>query len=116
MKPEHVNTSTPLRDIRILEVGCGAGILTEQLARLNARVTAIDPGHEVIETAKQHLKLNIRTNINQFISYETQTLEAHLEQNPAAEYDAVVVSEVLEHVNEKQAFLEACTRPLKVRK
>lgn len=117
VKPELIRSSTPLKDINILEIGCGAGILTEQLARLHANVTAIDPGTDVIDAAKEHLEQTTRTidrNISNFISYKVHSMESHLDENPDTKYDAVVVSEVLEHVNDKSAFLEACTRPLKV--
>lgn len=117
IKPELIRTSTPLKNIKILEIGCGAGILTEQLARLQANVTAIDPGIDVINAAKDHLEetvSNTNNDIRKLITYKVQSIETHLDLNPDTKYDAVVVSEVLEHVNDKLAFLEACTRPLKV--
>lgn len=106
-----------MKGVNILEIGCGAGILTEQLARLQANVTAIDPGTDVIDAAKNHLEesvSNTNNDISKLITYKVESIETHLDENPDVKYDAVIVSEVLEHVNDKAAFLEACIRPLKV--
>lgn len=118
--PELAHTASALRGLRLLEVGCGAGVLTESLARLQAHVTAIDPGHEVIEAARAHLATyapasaaaSKRTTIADRIDYRTETVEAHAASHPL-HYDAVVVSEVLEHVRDKPAFLGACAAALR---
>lgn len=110
-------TPRPLENIEILEVGCGAGILTEALARLHATVQAIDPGKDLIDAATDHLKTyeNVDDALVKRITYRNESLEQHLAERPNVQYDAVVVSEVLEHVTEKHAFLELCVAALKVR-
>lgn len=105
------HTSSALRGLQLLEVGCGAGVLTEALARLQAHVTAIDPGREVIAAARAHLDAYAPVahgGLSERIDYRCDTVEAHAADHPRR-YDAVVVSEVLEHVRDKPAFLRACT-------
>lgn len=87
------------------------------MARIHANVVAIDPGKEVINMAQQHLLKYSNTNdkFTKRIIYKNETIENHLlELKLNRKYDAVVVSEVLEHVNDKVEFLKACTDALKV--
>lgn len=105
-----------MENVQVLEVGCGAGILTEALARLHANVVAIDPGKDVIDVAREHL-ISYGSADQPFvkrITYKNESIEQHLNENENVQYDAVVVSEVLEHVNEKHVFLESCVDALKV--
>lgn len=101
--------SKPLENIKILEVGCGGGILSEELARLGAIVHAIDPGSEAIEVAKRHALLDPSLTT---LSYILTTVEDHAIEN-SEKYDAVIASEVIEHVTEKELFLESCIKCLK---
>jgi 2-polyprenyl-6-hydroxyphenyl methylase/3-demethylubiquinone-9 3-methyltransferase len=86
----------PLEGKSALDVGCGAGLLAEPLARLGARVTAIDAAPELIEAAKAHaagqgLSIDYR-------AVGVELLEAH--------YDLVTAMEVVEHVAEPQGFID----------
>ncbi|KAF5307547.1 hypothetical protein FQR65_LT06903 [Abscondita terminalis] len=93
----------------ILEVGCGGGVLTEELAKLGGVVHGIDPCLEAITVAKQHATLNKElTNL----TYELTTIEEHANLHHEL-YDVVVVSEVIEHVTEKFEFLKNCVKCLK---
>lgn len=74
-------------------------------------MTSIDPGTEVIEAALKHLQ-NDKLLVDR-ISYRCEPIEYHAVENHQ-KYDAVVVSEVLEHVNNKSAFLGQCLDALKV--
>lgn len=96
-----------LNEFKLIEVGCGGGILTEPLARLGANLTAIDPSSEMIKIAKSH-----RENLQ--IDYQISTLESFIgnEQN-RQQFDAVIVSEVIEHVIDPDAFLKNCSTLLK---
>jgi polyprenyldihydroxybenzoate methyltransferase / 3-demethylubiquinol 3-O-methyltransferase len=101
----NVNKGNVLQGINILEVGCGAGILTKALGNLKANVTALDPSEKLLATAKQQ----ISTDTVQFVC---DTIENH-SQNNKEKYDAVVASEVLEHVVDQKSFLTACVESLK---
>lgn len=84
----------------------------QQLARIHANVVAIDPSTTLIQTAKDHLlKYPANSEFTERIEYRTETIEEH-NSRTETKYDAVVVSEVLEHVDDKDAFLRLCTTPL----
>ncbi|XP_065079354.1 ubiquinone biosynthesis O-methyltransferase, mitochondrial-like [Ochlerotatus camptorhynchus] len=99
-----------LKGLDILEVGCGGGILTEALARIHANMVGIDPGEKLINVAREHAERDQK--ISPRIQYLVETVEEHAQKN-VDRYDAVVASEVLEHVNDKAAFLEHCVMALK---
>ncbi|CAD6999809.1 ubiquinone biosynthesis O-methyltransferase, mitochondrial [Ceratitis capitata] len=106
-----INTNNVLQGKNILEVGCGGGILTEALARLNANVTGVDLGEDVINTAQKHLD-KFSPELIERITYKIEPIEAHARRN-SNHYDAVVCSEVLEHIDDKAAFLRDCVKALK---
>lgn len=107
IKTENVNTPQPLKDINILDVGCGGGVLSEPLARLGGVVTGVDANSDLIETAKFHSK---KYGLN--INYEATSIESHATEN-FEKYDVVVASEIIEHVTYKDEFLKACLQCLK---
>lgn len=72
---------------------------------------AIDPSDELIRSARNHLQNDIQNELHQRIEYHTETIEDHIKRVDT-KYDAVVVSEVLEHVDDNEAFLKYCTTPL----
>ncbi|XP_071567105.1 ubiquinone biosynthesis O-methyltransferase-like isoform X3 [Temnothorax nylanderi] len=100
----------PLKGIKIVDVGCGGGILTERLARIGAQVTGIDASAELINVAKEHAKLD--PGISERVNYIQTTVE-DFSQKEGESYDAVVASEVLEHVEEPQLFLKECVKIMK---
>lgn len=73
-------------------------------------MTGIDPGEEVINVAKNHSSND--PEICDRINYKIETIENHSKENPE-KYDAVIVSEVLEHIVDKTGFLSACVSALK---
>ena len=79
----------PLAGLRVLDVGCGAGLLSESMARLGAHVTAIDPAVQNIRIARAHAR---RSGLE--IDYRVGSIEA-LDEAP---FDAVLNMEVVEHV------------------
>ncbi|XP_076652484.1 ubiquinone biosynthesis protein COQ3, mitochondrial [Halictus rubicundus] len=99
----------PLEGTKILDVGCGGGLLSEPLARIGADVTGIDASSELIATAKQHATLD--ANLNGKLNYIQTVIEDFSMENKE-NYDAVVASEVLEHVNDKELFLKCCVNTL----
>lgn len=106
-----MNTAQSLKNCNILEVGCGGGILTENLSRLHATVTGIDPGSEVLNVAQTHAT-TVYPDLAKRITYLNETIESHSVENQL-KYDAVIVSEVIEHVLNKPKFIEACLLTLK---
>jgi len=95
-----------LRGLRILDVGCGGGLLCEPLARLGARVTGLDPAAETIEAARRHAAAQ-----DLDIAYRAGRIEEM--DATGGGFDCVMVMEVIEHVPDVAAFLAACARPLK---
>ncbi|CAH1130274.1 unnamed protein product [Ceutorhynchus assimilis] len=104
---ENINSSKPLEGLSILDVGCGGGILSEALALLGAKVTGIDSHPKAIELAKYHAQQN-----NLSIDYCSSSIEEYARKN-LEKFDAVVASEVIEHVTDKVQFIEACEKSLK---
>ncbi|XP_058819116.1 ubiquinone biosynthesis O-methyltransferase, mitochondrial-like [Topomyia yanbarensis] len=100
-----------LKGVRILEAGCGGGVLAEDLAQLGAYVVGVDPGKDMIDLANKHLETE-SVGLKNRIEYHAITVEEHAKKF-AGTYDAVVCSEVMEHVDEKEMILEACVRCLK---
>lgn len=100
------NPSRPLEGIKLLDVGCGGGILSEPLARIGAQVTGLDASKELISIAKEHaiLHKDLSSNLN----YVHTSIEDFCQENKEA-YDAVVASEILEHVIDQELFLRVWT-------
>jgi 2-polyprenyl-6-hydroxyphenyl methylase/3-demethylubiquinone-9 3-methyltransferase len=92
----------PLEGKRALDVGCGAGLLAEPLARLGAKVTAVDAAAELIAAAKAHAE-----GQGLAIDYRASTVEALDSQ-----FDLVTSMEVIEHVANAQAFVSSLARRL----
>jgi 2-polyprenyl-6-hydroxyphenyl methylase/3-demethylubiquinone-9 3-methyltransferase len=90
-----------LEGLRVLDVGCGGGLICEPLARLGARVTGLDPAPETIEAARRHAD-----GQGLDIDYRAGRVEELAAE--AAGFDAVVCLEVVEHVPDVAAFLKAC--------
>ena len=86
-----------LEGLRILDIGCGGGILAEPMARLGGQVTGIDATPEAIEAAKAHAKTT-----GLAIDYQCTTAEALAASS--AQYDLVYASEVIEHVTDRRLF------------
>ena len=86
-----------LDGLRILDIGCGGGILAEPMARLGGQVTGIDATPEAIEAAQAHAMSAGLT-----IDYQCTTAEALAESG--AHYDLVYASEVIEHVTDRKLF------------
>merc|ERR1719228_2178910 len=99
----------PLEGLRIVDIGCGGGILSESLARLGASVTGLDPCVPNIEAAKAHAVKDSQLLAN--LTYMPLTAEEFLEQNQdGPPFDALVASEVIEHVDNPQQFVNTCSK------
>jgi len=91
----------PLDGLRVLDIGCGGGLLTEPLTRLGASVTGIDAGEKNIAVAKLHAE-----RMGLAIDYRTTTSEA-LAAN-AEKFDIVLNMEVVEHVSNVPLYMKSC--------
>ncbi|XP_018311774.1 ubiquinone biosynthesis O-methyltransferase-like [Mycetomoellerius zeteki] len=106
------NPDFPLENIKIVDVGCGGGILAESLAKIGVRVTGIDASEQLIKIAKDHVKLN--RDISEKVNYIHTTVEDFTrKKSENSTYDAVVSSEVLEHVSDPQLFIKECVKIVK---
>lgn len=85
------------------------GFLTEALAELGCSIVGIDPCPELIQVANEHLTLN---SILSNVTYICGSLEDHVEHN-YEKYDIVIASEVIDHVDEPDLFLDMCVKCLK---
>jgi 2-polyprenyl-6-hydroxyphenyl methylase/3-demethylubiquinone-9 3-methyltransferase len=92
---------------RVVDVGCGGGILAEALARHGARVTGIDLSELSLKVARQHAE---RGGLD--IDYHHQAVES-LAAEEAGRFDAVTCMEMLEHVPHPDRIIAACARLLK---
>jgi len=109
--PDLAHSDKPLAGMRILDVGCGGGIVSEALARIGADVTGIDACRENIEAAKIHLEFDPSLTNN--LKYICTTVEDHI-KSVSDEYDAIVASEVIEHVDNPEVFVRKCCEVLKL--
>ena len=96
---------TPLKNIKILDVGCGGGLLSEPMCRLGADVTGIDASKKNINVAKIHAKKNKLK-----IRYLCASPEKMKINN---KIDVILNMEIVEHVEDIQFFLESCSKLLK---
>lgn len=92
----------PLAGLRVLDVGCGGGLLSEALARMGADVDGIDVNPEGIAAAQAHAALD--PGMAGRLHYKAVTLEGTVAGKGAGRYDAVIASEVIEHVASVSGF------------
>ena len=99
------NKSKPLNKVRILDIGCGGGLLSEPMCRLGAEVVGIDASNKNINVAKLHAKKN-NLNIKYFCAspetFQTKT-----------KFDVILNMEIIEHVEDVDFFLKTCSNLLK---
>ena len=96
-----INTNSPLEGKKVLDVGCGGGILTESMARCNADVKGIDMGKAPLSIAKLHA-----LEEGHEIEYEQITVEELAAGDIS--YDIVTCMEMLEHVPSPSSIINAC--------
>ncbi len=92
---------------KILDVGCGGGILAESMAREGAEVTGLDMGAEPLQVARLH---SLETGIK--VTYVQETVEQHADEH-AGLYDIVTCMEMLEHVPDPRSVVLACAKLVK---
>ena len=102
-----INTGSPLQAKKVVDVGCGGGILCESMARCGAEVTGIDMGKAPLSVARLHA---LEEELE--IDYQHTTAEALAVENPAV-YDIVTCMEMLEHVPDPSSVINACSEMIK---
>ena len=99
------NNETPLKKLKILDIGCGGGLLCEPLSRLGAAITGIDPSSDNIEVAKLHSK---EMNLNiEYICCSPENLSFK------DKFDVILNMEVIEHVSDVNIFIQNCSKLIK---
>lgn len=93
---------------KVLDIGCGGGILSESMANEQAEVTGLDTSEESIKIARAHASSNTSADIN----YLHSTVEAHT-NDFSNYYDVVTCMEVLEHLPDPRSVVSACEKLVK---
>jgi 2-polyprenyl-6-hydroxyphenyl methylase/3-demethylubiquinone-9 3-methyltransferase len=95
-----------LKNLTVLDIGCGGGLLCEPLARLGATVTGLDASSEAIEVARAHVA---QTGLS--VHYQVGSAETFARSGK--KFDVITALEILEHVADIDSFLIGATRLLK---
>lgn len=107
LRLDYINSRISLEGKKVLDVGCGGGILSEGMARLGAEVTGIDMGEAPLSVARLHL---YESNLK--VTYRQTTAERFAEENPGS-FDVVTCLEMLEHVPDPGSVIASCARLVK---
>ena len=102
LRVNYIDGRSPLADRRVLDVGCGGGILSEAMAMRGARVTGIDMGETPLSVARLH-QLESGAKVDYF-----QTTAEEIAQDEPGTYDIVTCMEMLEHVPNPASVIRAC--------
>ena len=107
LRLEWINARAPLRGKTVLDIGCGGGILAESMAKKGANVTGIDLSEKALKVADLH---SLETGVS--VRYELIAAEALAAREPAG-FDVVTCMEMLEHVPDPAAIVQACATLVK---
>jgi len=107
LRVNYINQHSPVAGLKVADIGCGGGLVSEGLARLGAEVTGIDMGEAPINVAKLHL---LESQLD--VEYIQTTAEA-LADERSEQYDVVTCLEMLEHVPDPSSVIAACAKLVK---
>ncbi len=102
-----INSIAPLKNKKVIDVGCGGGILSEGMADHGAEVTGIDLSEKSLNVARLHL---LESGLS--IDYKLQSAESLADERPG-QFDIVTCLEMLEHVPDPASVVDACARLVK---
>ena len=102
-----IKERSTLEGKKVLDVGCGGGILAQALGELGAEVTGIDASEKTIGVAKSHSEL-----IKSDVKFFQQTIEEFVSSNPEAKFDVITCLEMLEHVPAPGDIINSCSKIL----
>lgn len=108
LRLDWINGLVPLNGLRVLDVGCGGGILADSMARRGASVLGIDLAHKALKVAQLHA-LEAQT---QGVDYREISAEQLAAEQPGA-FDVITCMEMLEHVPNPEAVVKACAMLVK---
>ena len=108
LRLDYIDRRSRLAGRRVLDAGCGGGILSESMAQKGAQVTGIDVGEAQLEVARLHALENRVENIH----YRKITVEQLAREKPA-DWDIVTCMEILEHVPRPASIVQACAQLVK---
>ena len=103
-----INERANLEGIKVLDVGCGGGILAEALSKLGAQVTGIDASEQTIGVAQNHSNA-----IGSDVSYYQTTIDEFIANKPEEKFDVITCLEMLEHVPSPGEIIKTCSTILK---
>jgi len=107
LRTDYINLHSPVKNKKLLDVGCGGGLISEAMSAFGAEVTGIDMGEAPLSVAKLHL-----LESGEKVEYIKITTEQLAEQRPE-QYDVVTCLEMLEHVPNPALVIEACAKMVK---
>ena len=104
LRVNYIDERSPLAEKRVVDIGCGGGILSEAMALRGAKVTGIDMGEEPLNVARLH-QLESGAKVDYF-----QTTAEELANDQPGYYDVVTCLEMLEHVPNPASVIRACAK------
>lgn len=107
LRLEWINNLAPLAGKKVIDIGCGGGILAESMAKRNAQVTGIDLSEKALKVADLH---SLESGVQ--VRYEKITAE-DIAKREAGQYDVVTCMEMLEHVPDPSSIIRACASLVK---
>lgn len=103
LRLDYINSNTPLNGMKVLDAGCGGGILSESMAQAGAKVTGIDMAESVLNIARLHA---MESGVE--IEYRKVPVESLAMESPG-QWDIVTCMEMLEHVPDPASVIHACS-------
>ena len=104
LRLNYINDTVSLEGKRVLDVGCGGGILSESMAEKGAQVTGIDLGEKALKVAQLH-------SLERGVAVDYRLIAAEvLAEQEAGAYDVVTCLEMLEHVPDPASIVSACAK------